>query len=260
MMKEGTIAEERIYRGVCRMLTGVALAVFLVPLGAWAAPLTFEGAQGSLGASATFDVNGSNLVVTLRNSSANDVMVPADVLTGLFFDIAGSPGLTQQTAVLAPGAQVHFGSTDAGGGVGGEWAYRQGLAGAPGSTSYGISSSGLGLFGPGDLFLGSNLDGPRSPGGLEYGILSAGDNVGTGNRPVTGKDPLIQDAVIFTLGGVPDNLSPSDISNVQFQYGTDLSEPSFGGNPSIDVPEPGTMLLLAAGAAFLVAKARRLRR
>ena len=256
-MKAGTTEQERVYRRVFRTLIGVALAVFLVPLGAWAAPLTFEGAQGSLGASATFDVSGSNLVVTLRNTSANDVMVPADVLTGLFFDIAGSPGLTQQTAVLAPGAQVHFGSTDPGGAVGGEWAYRQGLAGAPGSTSYGISSSGLGLFGRGDLFLGSNLDGPRSPGGLEYGILSAGDDVGTGNRPVTGKDPLIQHGVTFTLGGVPSNFSPSDVSNVQFQYGTNLSEPNFGGNPNVDVPEPGTMLLLAAGAAVLVAKARR---
>jgi hypothetical protein len=126
--------------------------------------------------------------------------------------------------------------------VGGEWAYKGGISG-PDGTAYGISSSGLGLFGPADRFPGSNLEGPDSPGGLEYGITTAGDNPATGNTPVTGSNALIQNSIVVTLGGVPAGFDPAaSISDVLWQYGTGLNEPR--------IPEPASvaLMLLAATA------------
>jgi MYXO-CTERM domain-containing protein len=212
----------------------------------------FTATQGSLSAQATFAVVGSNLQVTLSNISMNDVLVPVDVLTGMFFDISGPVmSLGRTSAVLAPGSFVAFGGTDPGDVVGGEWAYLNNLSGAPNGAKYGISSSGLGLFGPGDRFPGTNLQGPDSPDGLQYGITSMGDNLATGNTPVTGTNALIKHSVIFTLSGAGANFDLSRIGNVSFQYGTDLSE------PNITVPTPGAAGVLALGAAGALRRRRR---
>ncbi len=230
-----------------------ALAAAVVSLGtaatASADPFTFMASSGTRSASATFEAVGSDLVVTLRNDSAADVMVPTDVLTAVFFAIDGPPiALTRTRVVVAPGSSVLFGGSDPGGVVGGEWAYRGNLNSSLFDGSYGISSTGLGLFGPGDRFPGSNLQGSASPGGLEYGLTSLGDNPATGNAPVTGKEALIRHAVVVTLSGLPADFDPSrQISGVLFQYGTSLSEPR--------TPEPTTLTCL--GAAALLARTRR---
>jgi hypothetical protein len=202
----------------------------------------------------SFDIVGGNLLATLTNTSGLDVLVPADVLTGVFFDITGDPLLTAVSANVASGSSVLFGTTDPGSGVGGEWAYTNDLSGAPGGARQGISSSGLGLFGPALLFPGSNLQGPSSPDGLQYGITSAGDNPATGNAAVTGANALTKNAVDFVLTGLPVNFSLASISNVSFQYGTALSEPSFPGNPGGEVPEPSTVVLFATGIGLILAK------
>lgn len=181
-----------------------------------------------------------------------DVMVPADVLTGIFFDISGSAlSLTRVSAVVANGSTVAFGTTDPGNVVGGEWAYADGLSGPPGSAAYGIGSAGFGLFGPGNLFPGNNLQGPPNPNGLEYGITSMGDNLATGNTPVTGTQALIKHSVVFTLGGAGSNFDLSRIGNVSFQYGTALYE------PNIRVPAPSTAALMGLGAAASLRRRRR---
>ena len=74
----------------------------------------------------------------------------------------------------------------------------------------------------------------------------------TGNTPVTGTRPLIQNAVLFTLSDVPDGMTLDDISNVWFQYGTSLDEPSFP-----HFPEPGTLVLLATATGALAVWRRR---
>lgn len=214
-----------------------------------AADLTFGASQGAREASVSFEVSGSDLIVTLTNTATADALVPVDILTAVFFDVTGgSLSLTRTSAIVPAGSFVHNGMTDPGNVVGGEWAYLSGLAGAPEGTSYGISSVGLGLFGPGDRFPGTDLEPPTSPDGLQYGITSAGDNLGTGNMPLM-TNPLIKNAVVFTLSGLPMGFDPmTQIENIQFQYGTDLSEPHF--------PEPASAILMGIAAVGLLRRRR----
>lgn len=239
--------------------TGAAALALLTIAGTSGAAIMFSGTSGSLAASAEFSVSGSGeLVVTLTNTSAADVLVPADVLTAVFFNVTGGAlTLTRDSAVLAPGSSVFYdpNGQPAGGVVGGEWAYNPGPLniGAPGSRGYGISSTGIGLFGPGDLFPGANLSGPASPDGPQYGILSAGDNAATGNGGITGSGGLIKNAVVFTLGGVGANFDLNRIGNVYFFYGTALGEGGYDGSL---VPTPGALSLLGLASVAAVRRRR----
>lgn len=239
-------------------IAGAALAatVLLGPAGLKATPVVFSGSSGSLAAYVSFQVIGSELIVNLTNTSLSDVVAPADVLTAVFFNVEKDPIFTRNYAQVGAGSTVLFGGMDPGGRIGGEWAYLSGIVGAPGGATQGISSVGLGMFGPGNRFPGSNLSGPDSSAGLQYSITSAGDNPLTGNTPVTGTQPLIQNSVAFSLGGLPKGFSETSVSNVWFQYGTDFSEPSFGS----EIPEPSSGLFAAIGvAALLIGRLKRRR-
>jgi len=226
---------------------------------AGATSVVFSGSSGTRAAQAVFDVSGTNLTITLTNTSSYDVLQPNQILTALFFDISGNPSLTPISAMLASGSTVWFGPSN-GGNVGGEWAYRGNLHGAPGGADYGISSAGFGLFGPSDRFPGPNLQGPNSPDGIQYGLTSAGDNLHTGNSAVTGRNALIHNAVVFTLG-LPSGGGTYEIGNVWAQYGTCLNEPALPltrQGPGPVIPEPASWLLLASGLPMLAALRKRI--
>src|ERR1043165_3374104 len=125
---------------------------------------TFTGSSGSLSAEANFSLSGTTLTITLTNTSSADCLVPTDVLTAIYF--SSPAGVSPVSATVAAGTVYNFASTT---NVGGEWAY----------NGNGLSSSGLGLFGPSDLFGGTNLQGPVAPAGVQFGIVSAGDIAGT---------------------------------------------------------------------------------
>ena len=227
-----------------------ACAVFATP----ARAEFFSSSSGSLSASVNFEINSDgDLVVTLTNTSSADVMNPAQILTAVFFSVPGS-GLAPVSANVASGSWVNNeGAVGAANfpDVDGEWAFAYGIN-APGGANAGISSSGLGLFGPGDVFGTPNLAGPAEPDGLQYGITSAGDDPDSGNTPVTTL-PLIQNSVVFILSGWNENWSLSDIGDVFFQYGTSLDEPRLG-----QIPEPGVIALLGVGLVGLVFGMRKL--
>ncbi len=224
----------------------------------------FSFSSGNAAASASFTASGSLLTVTLTNVSKADTLVPSDVLTGLFFSIAGNPNLTAVAATVPSGSYVFttngktattLGTTD----VGNQWAYRSGISGAPGGGTYGLGAAGFNIFGPHNLIESGSAP---SPGGVDYGVVSAGDSNVTGNGGLQGR-PLIDHSVQFTFTGLPVGTDlTTALSDVVFQYGTSCSEPNYPGGPpqgpqqppppppTSSVPEPATPL--AVGLALLV--------
>ncbi|MGH7244208.1 MAG: XDD4 family exosortase-dependent surface protein [Phycisphaerales bacterium] len=237
------------------VLALAALAAGLVVTSPANAAVTYSFTSGGLGASVEFSTLGTDLIVRLTNTGTADVLVPTDVLTAVYFKVSGAAlSLTRTSAKLAAGSSVvgtlPSPATDPGAdGVGGEWAYTP-IVG-PHSTGYGISSTGVGLFGPGDTFPGANLQGPASPDGVQYGIVSASDNPATGNGGISGS-AFINNSVVFVLGGLPVGFDLSRLGdNVWFQYGTALDEPEYEGH----IPAPGSLALLGLGG--LIASRRR---
>ena len=242
------------------MRSEARFAALLVLLGAIpAAPalgdLTVTWSSGNLAARATFSQRGGdNLTVTLENVSSFDVTCAEEVLTGVYFNVAGAT-LTRVRAVLPPGSVVLWpvsgDGTDSNGEIGGEYAYVDNLPCGPAEGA--ITAVGLDDFaGPDFLFPGEPLWGPPSdaPDGLGYGITSAGDNPATGNQKVTGAVPLVKNGVVFTLSGLPGGSELAQIiSNVEFNYGT-----AFSPTP---VPGAGALGLIGLGLVGWVGRKRR---
>ena len=201
--------------------------------------LLFTTAPGAMAASADFTILPGNLLqVTLTNTGTGDPAAPGNILSALFFNLAGDPLLSRDSAVLGAGSTVIHGPTPSTNptpnGVGGEWAYNntQSVFGA----NEGISSAGFGVFGVGDRFPGNNLQGPDSVNGIQYGITTAFDTPGNDNTGIS--VGLIQNQVVFTLDNFTGSLA--DISHVSFQYGTALTETNIPGN----VPDSGRTAML----------------
>jgi hypothetical protein len=208
------------------------------------AALTFTGSDLSdqLAASATFDLSGGNLTVSLVNTYTGDTVDQSHVLTGIFFNYSGGT-LTPSSAAIGAGSVYWQGTSSSPTDpnhppvvLGTEWAY--GTGSAPHGANAGIVSSGFYTPGSGNFApSGDMLDGSA------YGILSAGytgsDLDGLSTRV------YVQDTVNFVLTGFTGPLS--QITDVSFQYGTSLSEPNMMGSPA--VPEPATVF---AGALLLL--------
>jgi hypothetical protein len=228
-------------------LAGLALLTLAVP--SWSGP-AFSGSSGDLSASASFDLSGNTLTVILTNTSSADVLVPADVLTGIFFDTTHT--LTPVSASLN-GSTVFYGSLT---NVGDGWGYASGVT-AQGENNAISATGAVNGLGHSNFSAADN-----SLGGDDYGILSAGDNSATGNTGVTGKGPLIKDSVEFILTA-PAGFSLNELGNsVVFQYGSALTDPHFSGvDPGADVtalPAPPSAVLAGIGLlAFVAFSARK---
>jgi hypothetical protein len=233
------------------LATLVAVIMALVPARAQAAPFTTGYSDGYQSATVTFDVSGQNLIVTLTNTATVAAKNPNDVLTGIFFDVAGSPSLTAVSADICKTCSV---TTSEGAlgipgdplSVAGEWGFKH-KPGLAYGADYGLSAvSAAGRFLDTSLIAGpnSNQFGDAGPSGIDYGITTVNDNASKG------ANPLVSNQVIFTLTGLPPNFDPSAvdaITHIQFQYGTATKE----------APEPGTLLLLSMGVAGAVTARRR---
>jgi len=246
----------------------VALALFVVTSArAKASPYTaFEAttatkkeASVTLKASATFVVsNLDDLVVTLSNTGTYDPRNRADILTGVFFKLAGDQHLTPLSATVASDNSVighrlpYFD-----GNVGGEWAYTNNLKYPSASIddcNEGISSTKLKWFKKKDLFLtGEKIRGTSPLSGAQFGITTLNDLPGNDQGGIKNK-ALIQTTIVFVFDNLPSGFTVDDISGVTFQYGTSIkSGIDIAGEPVIEVPEPNTISLVAVGLLGAVA-------
>jgi hypothetical protein len=213
-----------------------------------ATQILYVGSSGNLAASAFFELSESTLKIVLTNTSNADVLYPTDVLTGLFFD---SSYTFAPTSASLNGSSIVYGSTDD---PGNGWGYASGINAQGMNSAISVSGAVSGLGQSNFSEMNFNL------GGLDYGILSMGDDPFTGNRGITGKGPLFKNSLEFTLltseGFALENIG----SMVVFQYGTSLSDIVVKGyDPPIPptVPEPSTILLLGTGMCVLVLLQRR---
>jgi len=209
----------------------VLVALALCPVAARAdSTAVYLGSSGVYSASAMFYLSGNTLTVTLTNTSSADVLVPTDVLTGLFFD--ATHGVTPVSANLN-GSSVYYGTLT---NVGDGWGYGSGLS-AQGKNSA-ISATGA-VNGLGH----SNFSGANNHlDGLDYGLLSKGDNTNTGNGGLHG--PLILDSAQFVLT-TANGFTLNELGNtVVFQYGTALTDRHYNGTLQ-PVPEPPVTALLS---------------
>ena len=200
----------------------------------------------TLSASATFVVSDLQLVVTLSNTGSFAPVNANDILTGVFFTIDGDPKLTPESAQVAPGDSVigHRLPLGFSGDVGSQWAYRNDLVNAPNGTDEGISSTSLKWFSAKNVFSKTKIKGFGSFGGISFG-LTTDDDLGGHSRGNLKNQALIQDSVVFTFSGLPQDFSPSDISDVTFAYGTSVKAPKLIGEVTTDdIPEPATIALV----------------
>jgi len=254
--------------GKARLFTvALAATAAIVALPLMAAAITFSASDATRSASVNFEVIGGELVVTLTNTSPNDAAVTTDILTAVFFTAKGDPLFTKTSAGLTPGSTTTAypsgtGSGTNATGVGSEWAYLNNLSVF--GQNEGLSSSGLGVFGKDDRFdTVTNLEGPDSPDGLQYGITSLGDDQATGNGDIQ-NSTLIKNSVVFHLDLNGNTFDPyTDITDVRFLYGTALTDTVLTGGCSEGcgvVPLPGTLTLLGTGMLGLLGWTGRRRR
>ena len=234
--------------------------------------VTFNG-EGYRDGSVTYSISGSTLTITLANTAvytSDKKVVPSDVLTGVIFTLPGGISLTPQTATVAAGSTLVQTSTckpapcsSATTNVAGEFGYQTAPFaenGAPAGPNAGIGSAGQ-VVGNGTQFPGGvDLDEPINMNGLNFGIVGANYASSLANNG-TQKEPLINNAVTFTLTIVGGTLLESQITNWTLVFGTDWT--TVGGDtpvPDTAVPEPSSLVLLGSGFTALAVAIRRRRR
>lgn len=215
----------------------------------------FTGSSGSLDqASAVFNLANGTLMLVLSNTSTFTTYTNPDVLSGVFFAIAGSPILTPISATAS--APTTCGSTACvSGNVGANYAYVYSTTGftqnsaAFASGAYGIGAPGYGSLSPSFGASAASF----TPGthhttgqGLTYSIVGP-DYLRGGNGP------FVQNSVTFEWS-LPTGVNSLAISNVKFAYGTNPDASSVAG-----VPEPSSLAFLGLGTVGLV-RLRRKRR
>src|SRR5215469_9147604 len=194
---------KNLFDGGYYMIRALMLVAMLFCVGATlgAATIDCTTAAPPLSLSASFTNTGSAAgteteTIVLTNTATCFAQDPTQVLTGLGFDYSG-PTLTPFSATASELVDVSTGkqvllSTNAD--VGGGWQYLTGISFQ--GDNAGISSTGLGVFGPGGNFTptATNNCGNTMLDGLACGILPTGDGT-TGLAAdaaggITGHGPL----------------------------------------------------------------------
>jgi|SoiMethySBSTD1v2_1073268.scaffolds.fasta_scaffold537894_2 PEP-CTERM motif-containing protein len=244
------------------MIRKSLLAVALLALlrgTALAAPITVNevlydpsGVADPLLLSGTVDMvyseDSHTLQIVLTNTSANAAGSAAGVLlTGLGFSLPTGVSILGGTANIGTSTAINF-TAPVGGNVSSEWGYENSPlhSGAflnDGSYSYNtVVASMMSMtsfqFAPGSISQPINLGGP------DFGLISAAETDAGGQQ-------AIRDSIRITL-----NLSGDAPSSLVSWIDSNPVGLSFG-SPSVSVPEPASLSLLAIGAVMLGIRRRR---
>lgn len=240
---------------------------------AYAASMTFSATgtnsatNSSLNSSVIFNdsLNPGKLTITLTNLGAG-AKAPSDVLTSLFWDYNGSSplNLSLASATAATVTQKNTNTTTSNVNLlntpnGQEWAFASttnasGLGGNVSATGavavtqqYGLGTAGLGIF-----------QGIGGSSQQKYGIINGYDS--SANNPIK-NNPFVNNSATFVLSGLPAAFDLKKISNLRFQYGTNLNEATTyyiaPPPPPQKVPEPSAAValgLFAIGGVRVVKK------
>ena len=110
------------------------------------------------------------------------------------------------------------------------------------------------------IFPRPKSSGAKGLGGVKFGITTIND-LYSNDKGGLKSQGLIQAEVIFTLADLPEGFEYTDIateiSDVTFQYGTNLKQPDILGDAIAQIPEPSTISLVAAGLLGALTLARR---
>jgi hypothetical protein len=214
----------------------IIIAVVIFALAATPAEAVVYSGSGGVGsnlqATAEFSFDGvGGLTIVLANTDSHiysgttggNALAPSNLLTGLFFNFASNPTLVPISATTTSVNVVDP--------IGKYWRYDSLTPPALGTYAQAIRAAG---FGVGGASFGNFDVSPVKLGGFGGGIAPAGytPGEGVGQIPSTA---LAQNSVTFHLVGLG-NLKESDITDVRFQWGTSLTEPSAIAASSTDVP------------------------
>jgi hypothetical protein len=244
-----------------------AAASLFVALASHAGPVSLftSASGGDLAAEAEFFLSGGNLHLKLTNTATVATATRANVLNAVF--VQGSLGsFTPVSATVTAGSSArsysnntwtnfNWGSNPVGN-VGGEWAHATNFAANGQTWNYGVSSTGLGIFGSG-TFNGNNLAGPAAVGGQQFGIVSSATFASPPSTSLSAGAnafPLVANSVTFNLGAAA---AIGNITKVGFIYGTSLGENQLYYTPPMAPPPVLTVVPLppaaAAGLTLMVA-------
>jgi hypothetical protein len=198
-----------------------------------------------LAAHVVFTSSGDTLTLQLTNVG-DPAQAPSDVLTGLFWNVNGSPKMSTSSAKLSdtlskqpPDGVLHPVGND---NLGKQWGYGSFASPVYGVDEYGIGAAGFGLFGKGSFDKpGVNVQ------GVSYGIVNGLGDHANGGLNV----PLVSNSLTFQWTGLDGD---SVISDLHAQYGSNLSETTLAAG---FVPEPAATSVLVLGAGVLTLARRR---
>lgn len=222
-----------------------------------------------------------HLKITLTNAATQKIRGPAEGLTAFLFTLNGvTLKKTGSTANLGSTSTIdHYQNATSGTSlnyqktnIGSEFA-RAGMFAEGGSAltapflfnggplvtktfEYGVSSSGLGLFGAADRFITTtNLDDPIEPDGPNYSIVDQNEDYSLANSTMKTL-PMVRYQMVFDFDTSCTNgfkWSDSVVKTFLFQYGTSTTS-------DFSIPEPAfcqMFVLLGLGGMTLVRGRRR---
>ena len=240
-------------------LTALAMAV---AGSANAIVFNFAGVSNQSGdilhASVEFLVSGTSLTVIVTNTDDNAAYNGADVLSSVYWDMTGSPTVSNGNAALTAGSfmeKINHGAPGTVNPFNNEWFWKAPNPGyipdlsQLGPHDYSFGATGAVNFSPTNDSFDKVFHGGTGTGGAndDYGLVPTdGQTVGNSSNV------YCNNSMTFTFD-LSSAISESDIHNVTVSYGSGAP-----GSGTVVTPEPASMGAVAIGIVALLR--RRLRR